>query len=108
MAKLTKMSKSKGNVITIDEVVRGVHRLPSNFEFRDNRGGLIDWLKLGVWRSPEGYRMGSPYGKQPVFLHLVGEPVPPLVMGKVQHPEEEAYWAHLLDLYENVPPVATC
>lgn len=104
--KLTKMSKSKGNVITIDEVVKGVHSLDDNFEFRDLSGQLVDWKKRTVWLSPEGYRTSSPTGKRPVFLHLVGEPVPPLLMSCVQHKEERRYWAELLEKYEHVEPVA--
>jgi hypothetical protein len=119
MSKRPKMSKSKGNVVTPDEVVHGVHDLASNFEFRDIQGRSLDdfrdqqglsvnWKDWGVWRSPEGYRMSTRCGRRPVFLHLVGEPVPPLVRGKMQHPEEQAYWANLLELYEDVEPVTTC
>jgi valyl-tRNA synthetase len=100
--KLCKMSKSKGNVITIDEVVQGVYQLADGFEFRDLYGVLVDWQKMCVWRAPEGYRTSTPTGKRPVFLHQVGEPVPPLVLDKVQHEEAINYWANLLELYEDV------
>jgi valyl-tRNA synthetase len=104
--KRTKMSKSKGNVITIDEVVRGVHELSGDYELRDLHGRLVDWRKMCVWRSPEGYRTSSPTGKQPIFLHLKDEPVPGLISGRMQHKEARNYWAALLEKYEFTPPVA--
>jgi len=107
--KRTKMSKSKGNVVMVDEASRGVCGLSDRFEFRDLRGNLIDYKVMGVWRTVEwNYRTSTRTGRQPVFLHLVGEPVPPLVMGKIQHPEERGYWVNLLGLYEYVETVDTC
>lgn len=107
VGKRCKMSKSKGNVVLPEEVVHGVCGLASNFEFRDLWGRLIDWKVLGVWFNQEGYHTSTRYGRQPVFLHLIGEPVPPLRCGKVQHPKEQAYWLNLLEQYENVPPKVT-
>lgn len=89
-------------MVTIDEVVRGVCRLEDRFEFRDIHGVLVDWAKMGVWRAPEGYWTSTPTGKRPVWLHLVGEPVPPLVLGKLQHEEANNYWSNLFELYEDV------
>lgn len=96
MTKWHKMSKSKGNVVMIDEVVRGVCGLSDKYQFRDLHGNLIDYRVMGVWRTPEqDYRTSTRTGRQPVFLHLVDEKIPTLIMGKEQHPKEVAFWTRL-------------
>ena len=100
------MSKSKGNAIGIDEVTKGAYTLNDEYEFRDLHGQLVDWEKMKVWKAPEGYRTSLSTGKQPVFLHIKGEPVPLLLNGYTQHRESQNYWAGLLEKYEHVEPVS--
>lgn len=103
VGKRTKMSKSKGNVVIIDEVVRGVCGLSDQYQFRNLQGYLIDYRAMGVWQTPEGdYRTSTSTGRQPVFLHQLDEQIPTLIKGKQQHPEEVAFWANLSKLYEEV------
>jgi hypothetical protein len=109
--KRCKMSKSKGNVVMVDEAARGVCNLASIYEFRDLYGNLIDYRAMGVWRTPEGdYRTSTATGRQPVFLHLFDEQIPAPIMGKEQHPEEVAFWADLSKRYEAVHgcPLPSC
>lgn len=111
VGKRSKMSKSKGNAVGIDEVVCGVCGLADGYEFRDLDGYLIDYRTMGVWRTPEGdYRTSLRTGKRPVFLHLLDEQIPTLIKGKEQHPEEVAFWAKLSKLYEEVHgcPLPSC
>jgi hypothetical protein len=111
VGKRCKMSKSKGNVVEVDEAVRGVCLLSDQYQFRDLHGNLIDYMAMHVWRTPEGdYRTSTSTGRQPVFLHLVDEQIPTLIKGKEQHPEEVAFWANLSKLYEDVHgcPLPTC
>ena len=92
-----KMSKSRGNVVTIDEVVRGVSSLEEGLEFRDLNGDVIDWKIKGVWfLEKQGYFTST---KDPVFLHIINNPIPVLLeprMDTVQHPEEINFWITLL------------
>ena len=105
------MSKSKGNVVMVDEAACGICTLDSAYQFRDLQGNLIDHKMMGVWRTPEGdYRSSTSTGRQPVFLHLFDEQIPTLIKGKEQHPEEVAFWANLSKLYEEVHgcPLPSC
>jgi hypothetical protein len=80
MAKWEKMSKSRGNVITPDEIVYGVYEVNPGYEFRDESGKVIeDFRELGIWRDrPNGgdFFTSSRFGKRPVFLHEIGNPDP--------------------------------
>jgi len=106
---LEKMSKSKGNVVRPEEVVGGVFELHHGFEFRDRRHEVIDHEVFGIWRSPMSpdYWTSTRTGRRPVWLCIKEEPVPPLVMGQVQHAADEPYWTDLLARYEHVPPRRT-
>lgn len=68
-----KMSKSRGNVVTIDEVVGGVSEIDSDYEFRvqvgpDEMRALVDYRKVGVWRCGIDYFTSTRLGKLPVYL----------------------------------------
>ena len=111
IVKRSKMSKSKGNAVGIDEVVCGVCGLSDQYQFRDLQGYLIDHRAMGVWRTPEGdYRTSTSTKRQPVFLHQLDEQIPTLIKGKEQHPKEVAFWANLSELYEDVHgcPLPSC
>ncbi len=103
VGKRSKMSKSRGNVVMIDEASCGIRSLSDEYQFRGLQGNLIDYKMMGVWRTPEGdYRTSSYTGKQPVFLHQFDEQIPTLIRGKEQHPEEVAFWKNLSKRYETV------
>lgn len=94
MAKSDKMSKSRGNVVTVDEVIYGVADLDPSCEFRDLSGRVIDYKSLGVWRHRSGDSMfytSTRTGKRPVFLHQKDNPEPALLLidgvERIQHPE---------------------
>ncbi len=97
MTNLTKMSKSKGNGISVDEVVKGVYALREGYEFRDQSGELVDYKKERVWQDKSGYRT---FIGAAVFLHEVDNPVPCMLGTKLQHPHDYKYWSNLLDEYE--------
>lgn len=101
MTNLTKMSKSKGNVISPDEVVKGVWDLEEGYEFRDRSGKLVDWKKERVWLDLDSYRTSTRSGRRTVFLHEVDNPVPCMLGDKLQHPHDISYWSNLLDKYES-------
>ena len=93
--KRVKMSKSRGNVISPDEVVYGVYTLAPGYEFRDLEGQLVDWEKERVWfMSGRGYLTSTKYGRRPVFMHKVDDPIPVFLsnMETVQHVEEVEFW----------------
>lgn len=74
-----KMSKSRGNVVTVDEVVHGVRFLDNSCEFRDESCNVInDYHKLEVYRNPEDgfFYTSSRLGHFRIFLHQTGNPVP--------------------------------
>lgn len=102
-----KMSKSRGNVITVDEVVNGIYEVDSRYEFRDQTNKVIDWKERGVWRDRERtgyYFMSSRYKLQPAFLHCKDNPVPCLLLinsvEQVQHSKLSEFWENLLNKYE--------
>jgi valyl-tRNA synthetase len=98
---LAKMSKSRGNVVSPEEVIYGVCKLTPGYEFRDLAGKVVDFKVQGVWRQADcGYLTSTKFGRQPVFLHYINEPVPPLLANKLQHPDEIDYWINLLEKYE--------
>lgn len=98
-----KMSKSRGNVITPDEVVHGVAELAHGFVFRGPPDGrVIDYLALGVWRDSDGmYYTSGRHGKQEVFLCHADDVVPPMLLVRgeptVQHLGCTGFWMGLLD-----------
>lgn len=111
VAKRSKMSKSKGNGVEVDEVVCGVCGLDDGYEFRDLDGYLVDYKTMGVWHTPEwDFWTSTSTKRKPVFLHELGEQIPTLIKGREQHPEEVAYWAELSKRYEAVwgCPLPTC
>lgn len=74
------MSKSRGNVVTPDEVVYGVAGLPATgYEFRMYDGRVLgreDVQLLGVWQDRAGTGMfytSGRTGKLPVYLCRSGE-----------------------------------
>lgn len=78
-----KMSKSKGNVISVDEVVHGVATIDHPYELRlpiaeNGTYTLIpfDFKKFHVWRDGPFYFTGNSYGKVPVFLCKKGREDP--------------------------------
>lgn len=106
MAKREKMSKSRDNVVLPEEVVRGVCGLAAGYHFRDERGAAVDWEWAGVWRAEDGYRTSTRFGRQPVFLHEDGNPVPCLLRfsdGRemVQHGWHREFWMRLLSAHES-------
>lgn len=93
MARWEKMSKSRGNVIGVDEILCGVAELDPAYEFRFADGGVINHRSILVWRDKCGtgfFYTGSSFGRRPVFLHERGNPEPCiLLLGGVeteQHP----------------------
>ncbi len=107
-----KMSKSRGNVISPEEVVCGVADLRTGYEFRGlDRRVIQDFKAVGVWCDPATgwYFTAERYGKAPVFLCQTGNPVPPLLHGaedeepRLQHraPYASAFWALMAYLYED-------
>ena len=100
MTKREKMSKSRGNAVSVDEVVHGVRELKDGYEFRYRSGELVDWELVGVWRDIKGYTTYTRSGRSIVFLHEKDNPVPALLVDKVQHPNEIEYWVDLLEKYE--------
>jgi len=79
---MTKMSKSRGNVVLPEEVVHGVCDLAPGHEFRDRFGRLVDYRTQGVWlQAGRGYLTSTKFGRKPVFLHVKGETVPVLFLG---------------------------
>lgn len=65
----------------------------------------MDWKVFGVWRHHEfGYLTSTRTGRQPVFLHEVGNPIPCMLKftdrEQMQHPKLEWYSIRLLDTYE--------
>lgn len=79
-----KMSKSRGNVITPDEIIYGVAEVQSGYEFRFLDGMVInDFRKLGVWQDKPRDGMfytSTRIGKQPVFLCQKGDPGVPAIL----------------------------
>ncbi len=101
-----KMSKSRGNVITIDEVVGRISSISPGFEIRDHHNNIIDNIdRLNLWRDKDrmifcgskwnclrkhpGFEIlgqmeitehsSSPvpvFSHIPVFLHKTGNPIP--------------------------------
>ena len=67
-----KMSKSRGNVITPDEVIYGVCELEPGFVFCDRSGRiLMPPQQYGIWRNrgeDNFYYTGRRFGHEPVFL----------------------------------------
>ena len=99
--KPVKMSKSLGNVVTIDEVVYGVANVADGFEFRNVRNEPIDYKEWGVWQDMAGtgfYYTSTRTKKQPAWLCQIGDPGAAVLLidgeEKEQHPgyEEVAYY----------------
>ena len=64
-----KMSKSRGNVISPEEIVYGVYAISEGFGFLDDLGQLVDFRKFGVWRDSDGHFYTSRRtGMRRVFL----------------------------------------
>jgi len=98
-----KMSKSRGNVVTIEEATHQVYYLKPGFEFRDLGGEVVDYRAVGDWfEDGVGYRMAKVFGHRPLFLHRDLDPVPVMLatMTTVQHAGEHDFWVRLLELYE--------
>ena len=70
MNKPEKMSKSRGNVVTIDEVVHGVRNVADGYVFRNHACEVVDYSALGVWRNQADgcYYTSTRTGLRPVFL----------------------------------------
>lgn len=104
--KFTKMSKSKGNAISVDEIVTKVRGLAPGYEFLDLGGDLVDWDKRHVWfKIGLGYFTGQP--REAVFLHIVGNPIPAFLttMETQQHPECVYFWRKLVEKYDTLEAV---
>jgi hypothetical protein len=73
-----KMSKSRGNSVSVDMVVNGVASIGAGQEFRDLENRVIqNWKRCGIWRGTDGFYRTSPaFGKRPVFLCLSHEIIP--------------------------------
>ncbi len=79
--KWEKMSKSRNNVITIEEVIYGVANLAGDYQFRLENGTVLDdYKEWGVWRNRHGDSMfytSTKTGKLPVFLCHKDDATPP-------------------------------
>lgn len=93
-----KMSKSKGNSISVDEVVRGVAQVAPGFVLHDEHGRVVRPQDVGAWRGLYGmYYEAARFGGKPLFLNYDDDnPVPPLLCGEVQHPKSK-FWEIVLD-----------
>lgn len=82
-----KMSKSRGNVVSIDSMVHRVSSIGRDYEFRDAAGRVVDYDARGVWRMPHegGYWTEMP-NAEPVWLCRIGVAEPPLFPTGEQHP----------------------
>ncbi len=107
MAHPEKMSKSRGNVVMVDEVVYGVCEITDGYEFRNiNNEPIEDFRAIGIWRDKGGdgnFYSSLRTGKHPVFLCKKGEPVPChfSTNDMHQHPSLLDYWRRMLELYED-------
>ena len=108
-----KMSKSLGNVVTVDEVVYGVAEVDNGFEFRNVCNEPIDYKEWNVWQDVAGtgfYYTSTRSGKKPVWLCQIGDSDVPILLidgeEKEQHPgyEERVYF--VLRKKEDNPEVA--
>ena len=99
MKKYEKMSKSRGNGISVDEVVHGVYGVADGYEFRDASGATIAFLALGVWQNRGGDSMfytAERFGRVPVFLCQIGNPAPCiLLIDGVEREQHEKRWVAL-------------
>ena len=101
--KREKMSKSRGNVVTVDEAVYGVYQMDEGYEFRNAFGDVIDHKFWGIWQDKADtglYFTSTTTGKQPAFLCEVdGEACILLIDGEElpQHPDlpEVGYFAYM-------------
>ena len=70
--KCEKMSKSRGNCVTVDMVVYGVAEIDAGYEFRDTDNRVIhDWKRFNIWRDKScggDFFTGAAFGQIPVFL----------------------------------------
>ncbi len=89
-----KMSKSRNNVVTPDEVIYGVYELSRGFEFRTIDGVIHCHRTFGIWQNKGGdgyYYTSTRSGRIPVFLCQCGDPRPCVLLidghERVQHPE---------------------
>jgi hypothetical protein len=89
-----KMSKSRHNVVTPDEVVFAVYDLQRGYEFRTIDGIIREPLRYGIWRNKGGdgfYYTSSQTGRQPVFLCRTGHAETCVLMidgeERMQHPK---------------------
>ena len=83
VSKREKMSKSRNNVITPDEVIYGVVTLAPGFEFRDKLGNVFDYAKWRIWRDKghdSFYYTSTQTGKIPVFLCEIDNPFPCILL----------------------------
>ncbi len=64
----TKMSKSSGNAINVDEAVYGVYSISEGHRFCDINNNIVDWKVLCVWRKGNKYFTAKRFGLIPVFL----------------------------------------
>ena len=89
--KREKMSKSRGNVVTIDEVVYLIHEVDDAYEFRDKYGTSVDHRNMGVWRDKGGdFFTNTRSGKQPIFLCEKGNPSQCILLIDGQEKEQHA------------------
>lgn len=90
-----KMSKSRGSMISLDEVTYRVREVDPGYEFRYL--GLrteIDYENMQVWQDKGGdgfFYTPVRFGRVPVYLHEKGNPVPARLdcgdgVARVQHP----------------------
>src|SRR3990167_10229920 len=101
-----KMSKSRGNGVSVDEVISGVSEINCNYEFRDINGYKIDYNKECIWNAGDyQYFTAKRYGKKPVFLHQKEylKPCAFVVDGelKFQHVNLKKYWKKLEKVFQN-------
>jgi hypothetical protein len=99
---LEKMSKSRGNVVTPEEVVYGVRELKEGYEFRSTTGELVDYEEINIYQNPEDHYFYTTtrFGKQPVFLCEKDNSVPAIIlwngMELLQHFNLVDYWENKL------------
>lgn len=97
-----KMSKSKGNGISVDEFLGYAHTILSGFEFRFRSSNVCDHNKVNVYKCPETgmFFTFHCHGHLPVFLCVIGDPIPPAFPYGIQH-ENDEFWDRPWNEYEN-------
>jgi hypothetical protein len=104
---LEKMSKSRGNCVTVDMAVFGIASIKPGYEFRDMANRTIsNWKRCSIWRDRNGdgcFYTGPAFGTLPVFLCKSDEIIPArlLIDGveRMQHGKQRRFWAAMAEAF---------